>query len=162
MYGIGKLYFFVVGLSSCFSFLFFLFLFCCCCCFVGDQTSDLTSGLFSLRGVREERSCHFSVVGVKWGMPSKLLVLLSLLLCFCNCQESCEPPPEGVNAPKEVIIGGLSSSFIPIIPPIMRLAIDLINEDDCILPGFFSPLFFSSLFPCFHTFSPSSSQKKLS
>ena len=66
--------------------------------------------------------------------------------------------PEGVEVPEEIIIGGLAVSEGPVITSItstaLRVAVDLVNRDKCLLPGVLTFSFSLFLFSLFFTLGP--------
>ena len=72
-----------------------------------------------------------------------LATFSSLTFANVNGTEITCPLPPGVEAPEEVLIGGMiinppESSFLA---SILRIAVELINLDGCLLPGFYFPFF---------------------
>ena len=62
-------------------------------------------------------------------------IFVALFWSFCCAQEETCSLPDGIVAPEEVTIAGLYTSFLPQISSAIRLAINLVNEDPCLLPG---------------------------
>ena len=88
-----------------------------------------------------------------------LLCLLFVLLPLSSAQEIECSLPSGVQAPEEVIIGSMEIDSGSVISTVTRLAVGLINQDECLLPGtFFS---FSFSFPQIHSFTILSCLQKL-
>mmetsp|Transcript_37865 Transcript_37865/g.59854 ORF Transcript_37865/g.59854 Transcript_37865/m.59854 type:complete len:764 (-) Transcript_37865:80-2371(-) len=73
---------------------------------------------------------------MKLGRYCSLLLFFFLFLAsISEAQENdCEPYPDGIRPPAEVTIGGLAVLEGKRLSAVTRLAVQLVNEDPCILP----------------------------